>query len=239
MMKASVIITAWGESTTELTAAARGVKLSEDSVLETVLVINNYDKDPRITKEIVDFASGNPDITRWVVCSHNIGVARAWNIGVNLCEGDIYIVLNGDCVLGAGAVEKLLVPFSNKLVGVVGVGGMRSGKKVNTNGLCENVHGFCFALRRATYHDTGGFDNYFSPLADEIEFCARVWDKGWGVFIAEDVNFTHEYRISTKLDEDIIYLGRKLDRRKIDSRNSEYKLKLPWLGKISYKKRGD
>lgn len=235
-MKASVIITAWGETPSELDRAIKGIELSADSVHETVLVINNYDADPARTRKIEEFARSNPEITRWALLSHNIGVARAWNLGAQMCEGEALIILNGDCVLGQGAVCALIEPFSNKFIGVVGVGGWREGVKTTAKGLTEGVFGYCFAVRRRAYEDAGGFDNNFSPLADEAEFCARVWDRGWGVYIAEGVDCKHEYNISEKPHEDIIYFGNKLDRRELDRKNFEYRQSLPWFTKIFHKK---
>lgn len=235
-MKTSIIITAWGEPASGMDKVLKGIALSSAIVHETVLVINNYDNDPKKTKEMTEFASRSPHLTRWAVLSQNIGVVRAWNVGVNMCEGDIVIVLNGDCVLGPDAVRKLVEPFSNPFIGVVGVGGLKEGKKTSSAGLCESIHGYCFAVRRQAYNETGGFDNAFSPLADETEFCARAWEKGWGVYIAEGVDCKHEYNISEKPHEDIVYFGRKLERSELDKQNNDYREGLPWFGKRFYKR---
>jgi GT2 family glycosyltransferase len=97
------------------------------------------------------------------------------------------------------------------------------------------VHGFCFAVRKQVAGDAGGFDNEFTPLADEIEFCARAREKGWGIYVADRVDYEHEYSISEKTTQDIQFFGRVERREEIDRRNNARKLALPWLGRLSYK----
>ncbi len=236
-MKASVIVTAWNEPPNKFIKCLDGIHLSKEFVKEIVVLINKYEEYPKITKELLDLISTNSFITRWASFSQNIGIARVWNIGVHMCEGNVCIILNGDCILGEGAIKKLIEPLANEHIGIVGIGGVKDGQKVNKQGLCENVHGTCIAFRKEIYEKVGGVDNEFSPLCDEVELCARIWKNGYGAYIVEGIDYTHKCNISERPQQDILYFGRQVNRTELDKKNNEYKLSLPWLGRVSYKEK--
>ncbi|MBI2027356.1 MAG: glycosyltransferase [Deltaproteobacteria bacterium] len=234
-MKTSVMVTAWNESILLLEKCLAGIEKNKELVGEVVFVINSYEADLSHTKNLVEFINNRKDVTRFVVVSQNIGIARAWNIGAQLCEGELLMILNGDFILGSGAVSKLLKPFENETIGIVGIGGVRDGRKTDEEGLCDNVHGSGIVIRRSVFIKLGGSDEAFSPICDEVELCSRLWKQGYGSYIAPAVPHFHSPGISRRIHEDILYMGRKIDRAQMEKNNSEYKLSLPWLGRLSYK----
>ena len=117
----------------------------------------------------------------------------------------------------------------------MGVEGCRDGQKTKQPGLCDNVNGSGMAIRRDIFIKLGGANEFFSPICDEIELCARFWREGIGSYIVEGVDFHHEPGISSRIHEDIISMGKKVDRAEMERRNTEYKLNIAWLGRKSYK----
>ncbi|MEO5333856.1 MAG: glycosyltransferase [Magnetococcus sp. YQC-5] len=233
----SFIVTAWGEKTSLLRKALNSVgeQLGEDG--ELLVILNQFEEDPQHTIKLLEVIESIPSVTRWCRISQNSGVVRAWNVGYHLAEGSIVFVMNGDCILQKGAVAAMLETFANPKVGIVGVGGIRDGIKVVTSGPCQAVYGFCFGVRRQTHEQIGGFDVAFSPLADEVEYCARANKAGWEVHIAHGAGFDHTCTISEQTDRDILYFGRLVDRNLLDKANMDYKIGLPWMeGKGTFKK---
>ncbi len=235
--KISIIITAWDEKISLFNKAIKSIGAQCQNDHEIIVVINRYEESPEKTEALLEAVIREPYVTRWCLVSQNSGVARAWNIGVNLSEGSLFLIMNGDCIVGKDALSALLQPFSDPKIGIVGAGGIRHGKRTNLPGPCDNVHGFLFAVRKKVYDDIGPFDNHFSPLADEEEYCRHATENGWGVEIAEGAEYSHEYRISNQVNRNIQYMGRIVERAWLDRRNEERKRGLPWMhGEISFKR---
>ncbi|MBF0154026.1 MAG: glycosyltransferase [Magnetococcales bacterium] len=235
----SFIVTGWGEKPALFRRALNSVVEQLGGEGELIVVLNQLEEDPRHTEKLLAVLEDMAGVTRWCRVSQNSGVARAWNVGYQLAEGAIFFIMNGDCLLKKGAVAALLKSFDQPKVGIVGVGGIRDGRKVDTPGPCQGVHGFLFGVRREAHRQIGEFDTAFSPLADEVEYCARAHKKGWEVHIADGAGFEHTCTISEQTDRDIRHFGRLLDRKTLDQANRDYKIALPWMeGKASFKKQG-
>ncbi len=235
--KISIIITAWDEKISLFSKAIKSIGAQCQNDHEIIVVINRYEESPEKTEALLKAVKSEPHVTRWCLVSQNAGVARAWNVGVHLSEGSLFLIMNGDCIVGKGALSALLQPFSDSKTGIVGVGGIRNGKKTNSPGPCDAVYGFLFAVRKKVYDDIGPFDNHFSPLADEEEYCRHATENGWSVVIAEGAEYSHEYRISNQVNCNIVYMGRTVERAWLDKRNNERKRGLPWMhGEISFKR---
>ncbi len=221
----SIILTAWGENPAAFKENLESICRQMKSTDELIVVLNFYDNDPSITNALQVIIENEERVSRWIRVSQNSGVARAWNIGVNLSEGDSCLIVNGDCLLGENALGLFKQALANENIGVVGVGGVRDGKKkVDSPGLAEAVYGHCFLVRALVFKEVGLFDNEFSPLADELEFCHRVTSAGWGVQIISNVRWEHECTISNQVGRDIIYFGRVINRRVLDENNNKRKL---------------
>ncbi|MBF0426522.1 MAG: glycosyltransferase [Magnetococcales bacterium] len=235
----SFIVTGWGEKPSVLRKALSSVAEQLGDEGELIVILNQFEDDPQQTEKLLAVVQEVSGVTRWVRVSQNSGVARAWNIGYQLAEGGIFFIMNGDCILKKGAVAALLQGFADPRVGVVGVGGIRDGRKVDTPGPCQGVHGFLFGVRRETHRQIGEFDATFSPLADEVEYCARARRGGWEVCIADGAGYEHTCTISEQTDRDIRYFGRLCKRRELDQANLAHKIALPWMeGKASFKEQG-
>ena len=61
---------------------------------EIIVICNGQDK------ELIDFVRSHPQINRYCINSTNVGVARAWNMGAQLADGDLLCYLNDDVAVG-------------------------------------------------------------------------------------------------------------------------------------------
>ncbi len=66
---------------------------------KVIVIFNNE----QVAKEIKD----HPRIDHYAVLKENIGVARAWNVGLDLCRTNTAFILNADLQISNAAVEKL------------------------------------------------------------------------------------------------------------------------------------
>ena len=53
------------------------------------------------------------------------------------------------------------------------------------------VNGACFMVRREVFVDTGGLDEYFFIYAEELDWCARIWESGWTVRFTPQAEMIH------------------------------------------------
>ncbi|MBF0194742.1 MAG: glycosyltransferase [Magnetococcales bacterium] len=227
--KISIIITAWDEKVSMFKKAIRALGTESLPEYEIIAVINRYEDNPEKTQALLEVAKTEPAVSRWCEISQNAGVVRAWNIGVQLAEGDIYLIVNGDCIVKKGCLAAMFKPFSSPKTGIVGVGSVRNKKRSDEPGPCDDVYGFLFALRREVYETAGPFDNGFSPLADEREYCLRAGTKGWIIEVADGAKYFHEYTISEQVDRDIRHMGRHINRKWLDKHNNDRKKDIPWM----------
>jgi GT2 family glycosyltransferase len=112
----SVIIVAAdsGPSLRECVARA----LASDAALE-VVVVDNASSDG--VPQALARAHDNDDHLRVVYNYANLGFGRAVNVGAHTAQGDVLLVLNPDCLLGADTLPRLLeVLRAHPDAGVVG-----------------------------------------------------------------------------------------------------------------------
>lgn len=53
------------------------------------------------------------------------------------------------------------------------------------------VNGACFMVRREVIQQTGGLDTYFFIYAEELDWCARIWEAGWTVRFTPNAEVIH------------------------------------------------
>lgn len=168
----------------------------------------------------------HPRIDKFAHNRHNVGVARAWNIGINHAEGDVVFVLNADLHLGLDVLARLeeyLLELPDAVMVAPG------GDRINPAHFhatarwaagtfaepveVDRVQGFLFALHAQRFHDAGlCFDPRMSPYFNEetdIGLKARAAGlKTWAVPVT---GFEHVWGI-TRSDRRITYFGRPVDR---------------------------
>ena len=71
----------------------------EDMEGDVIVVFNG--------KEVAEHLKGHPRITRYAIMKQNIGVARAWNLGLEIAATPIAFILNADLHVDRSAIDVL------------------------------------------------------------------------------------------------------------------------------------
>lgn len=200
---------------------------------EIVVVCNGVDPQLR------DFIQSHPDIDRYCINSVNVGVARAWNMGAQLADGEVLCYLNDDVSVSEGALESLCDQLlASPEVGQIGPAGSywrdcHHDRFVESQGPVEVdvVSGFCFLIRSSTFHELGGFDVNFSPAGyEEIDLSYRIRKDGLKCVVdpRAQIKHFHHHGVSAQRVE-IAYLGQTVDTETLHERNSAY-FRSKWNG---------
>lgn len=155
----------------------------------------------------------------------NISAAR--NVGIEHSQGDLIAFCDDDAIPEPIWLEHLVVPFSNKSVGIAGgfVRG-RNGidfqwkaQQVNEFGFdkplgledenvgqifgqqgawCPKVQGTNCVFRKSLLTDLGGFDENFKFFLDETDLCYRASSQGWLTAIVPKAEVQHGFSESAR-----------------------------------------
>ena len=179
---------------------------------------------------------GHPRIDKWAIISANAGVARAWNIGLNLAQGQIAFVLNADIRVQLDALRKLgqalaVLPHT----AIAGVGG----EIIDPDSLTpvqalppgafsrivavDKITGYLFALHLGRLWDAGiSFDPRLSPyFFEELDLAGKCHRAGLGVIAVpvDPVLWSHEGGISLR-DQPVRLFGTLVDRARVLAENA-------------------
>lgn len=194
---------------------------------EIIVVCNGTDA------ELQTYIKNDKRIDRYCFNSVNVGVARAWNIGAQLAEGEVLCYLNDDVSVGANALETLTDQLLNaEDIGEIGPAGS-NWKNCQHHSFVEGssdlisadvVSGFCFLLRSSTFHQLGGFDIAYTPAGfEEIDLSYNIRKHGLKCVVNPTVNIKHFHHHGVSAQKvDIHYLGSVINTEDLHHRNKEY-----------------
>lgn len=193
---------------------------------EVIVVCNGADAGLR------DLVQNHPRVDKYVLNSVNAGVARSWNMGAMMAEGETLCFLNDDVEIGPGGLDRLYDSLTtDETAGVVGPRGAVWNGAEHDRWVGEqapedadSVSGFCFMVRTDVFHRVGGFDIAYSPAGfEEIDFCFAVRRLGWHCRVIPGLPITHHHRhgvsASTKA---VTYFNRTIDTKALQQRNKAY-----------------
>ncbi len=193
---------------------------------EVIVVCNGQDQ------ELVDFVSSHSQIHKYCLNSVNVGVARSWNMGAEMAEGDALCFVNDDVEVGKGGAEKLFeVLTGSEDVGQVGpMGALWNGAEhlrfVGETMVeeADAVSGFLFMLRTKAFRQAGGFDPAYSPAGfEEIDMSYTLRKQGWKCLVVPglDIKHHHHHGVSNYRSR-VAYLGKEIDTEELHLRNKAY-----------------
>lgn len=206
---------------------------------EVIVVCNGQDQ------ELVQFVTTHPHITKYCLNSVNVGVARSWNMGAELAEGDVFCYLNDDVSVGKQSIETLCELLLDPQVGEVGPAGSywenlqhHSFVEGKTPVESDVVSGFCFLMRSITFRQLGGFDIEFSPASfEETDFSFRIRQAGLKCLVDPGVDIKHFHHHGVSAQKvDIAYLHKTIDTVTLCERNTAY-FKKKWANGLPSVKR--
>src|SRR5262249_28156091 len=133
--------------------------LERNIELPTEVIVICNGSDPALR----DFVARHTFIDNYAINSVNVGVARAWNMGAMMAEGEVLCFLNDDVGVGPKAIEVLYEALMrDPLIGQVGpkgakwVGG-RHDRFVGETSIedADAISGFLFLIRANLFFEIG------------------------------------------------------------------------------------
>jgi hypothetical protein len=192
--------------------------LQDLSVMEgTVIVVFN-------SRAMADRLKDHPRIDYWAVMSDNVGVARAWNIGLHMAQTPVTFVLNADLHVEAplfDTLERALRELPQ--AAIVGPQGgffhfpsARDLMYFDKGSLTEpmevdDVSGFLFGLRMDVFQRHGiQFDDRYSPCYfEEWDTALQCRRHGWKSYVVPVTEYAHEWSGSIRNLRVIRYLKKE------------------------------
>jgi len=178
----------------------------------------------------------HPRITRHAIMKQNVGVARGWNIGLNMAESETVFILNADVHIGPDAVSAVESGLMNlPLAACVGPQGAfvdfhlcrdycYFGKGSFEHPLeVDAVSGFFFAINRRLFSENGlQFENGFTPCYSE-EWDIGLQSKMAGLknYIVPTTAYDHHWSGTIRALHSIPYMGRDEKAGDISLRNRQ------------------
>ncbi len=176
--------------------------------------------------EVFNDLRDHPRIDKFSFNKHNVGVARAWNMGINQAEGETIHILNADLKISVPMLyrlERWLLTLPDALC--VGVSAhwtnfqtLKETKALNTGSFAEpieadQVSGQLFSLHARRLHDAGiSFDPRLSPyFGEETDLAIKARQSGYKIYAVPETDFVHTWGIS-KRDRPILCFGRPVHR---------------------------
>ena len=145
----------------------------------------------------------------------NLGFPIAVNQGIKAAKGEVIVLLNNDCIVSQGWLERLLYhldsysivsPVTNYCAGMQLVTipvyqdeqeFYREAEKWSESHTGESqevnwIIGFCMAFKKSLWEEIGPFDESLWPCSgEEIIFCLESKKRGYKVAIARDIYIHH------------------------------------------------
>lgn len=194
--------------------------------------------------EVAEQLKGHPRITRYAIMKQNIGVARAWNVGLEMAKTPIVFILNADLHVEQEAIDTLgnyLYSLPNAAcVGPQGSffdfsltrdykyfdkGGFRSPLEVDA------ISGFFFALKLQYFNEKIiRFENDFTPCYfEEWDLGLQIKQAGLKSYIVPTTAYDHHWSGSIRALSEIRYYEKAETAEEILSRNRKLFLN-KWRG---------
>lgn len=187
--------------------------------------------------ETAEQLKDHPRIDHYAVLSSNIGVSRAWNIGLNIARTPVSFILNSDLAISYQTVrtlENALAKYED--AAVTGPEGSffnfftsadyehfrKSGFVIPY--VVDAVSGFLFAVKTELFNSgILKFDNTFTPCYfEEWDLGLQVRAAGLKSYIVPAFGYDHEFSIVKQKDRKIAFYNEVEPVGSIHARNREY-----------------
>lgn len=208
-----------------------------ESIPGQVIVVFN---DPKIAEEL----RTHPRIDHYIIMQRNVGVSRAWNVGLDVAESPTVFILNADLHVNSetiNAMEKGLWELDR--AACVGP----QGSFVNFQLCCDHLYfdkgtfsepnevdavsGFLFCVKRELFDSaTLKFEAAFSPCYfEEWDLGLQIKIAGLKSYVIPTVGYDHHWSGTIRALRTIPYLGREETAGEILLRNREL-FQTKWRG---------
>jgi GT2 family glycosyltransferase len=184
-MKYSIVIpslTKDEEHKKVLETCLKSVSLNSDSC-EVILVDDGSPVD----------ITGYNEVDKYLRHDPNRGIARSWNDGCVMAEGEYVAIINDDITVQKGWLDKLANALdfdTDYWVAAPGVTGKQTGTGIEED--YKWFPGYCFMLKKETLVSMGGFDEQFSPFNyEDTDMWTRILQLGAKLVRNYSTEITH------------------------------------------------
>jgi len=183
---------------------------------EVIIVFNN--------EEVANQIKNHPRISHYAVLKNNVGVSRAWNIGLNISRTRYTFILNADLKVSGGAIDALLTQIQSlDKAAVVGPQGaffdfemlkdyffLEKGS-FNLPIKVDAVSGFFFLVDNELFNKYGlSFDNRYTPCyREEWDMGLQIRRAGLNCYAVPTVDYDHEWSGSIRSYKKIKYYNQE------------------------------
>jgi 2-polyprenyl-3-methyl-5-hydroxy-6-metoxy-1,4-benzoquinol methylase len=195
---------------------------------EVIIIFNSLDMAEKL--------KNHPRIDYYAIMNENVGVSRAWNIGLNISQTPVTFILNSDLHLEKQSVdrlEKYLLEIKN--AAIVGPQGSffhyESGQDLhyfdkgsfNYPIEVDAVSGFFFAVKTEYFNSgTLKFDNQYSPCYfEEWDLGLQIKFAGLKSYVVPVTGYEHEWSGSIRALRMIRYMKKEETAGQIHERNKK------------------
>lgn len=193
---------------------------------DVIVIFNN--------EQVADELKRHPRITRYAIMKENIGVARAWNVGIQMAATPVVFILNADLHLLPESVETLenaLLSLEN--AACVGPQGSFVDIPLTRDHLyfdkgtfdqpiaVDAVSGFYFAVKLEHFSDKLLiFENAYTPCYfEEWDLGLQIKRAGLSSYIVPTTGYDHHWSGSIRALREISTFGRSETAGEILQRN--------------------
>lgn len=207
-MKISVIIPVWNGATV-LAACLNALKKYSNPEQTEIICVDNASADDSAAL----VRTQHPDV-QLISQPVNLGFAGGVNAGMAAANGELFVLLNQDCLVSSGWLESLRATFAaNPTCGIAGAvleddaGAINHAGALITRPLGYGEHiqkpptqdtavdyvtGAIFAISRPVWERIGGMDEDFYPAYyEESDYCYRARRHGFETFLSAGAHGRH------------------------------------------------
>lgn len=209
-----------------LAEVLRDVKDNISAAKEVILICNGT------SPELRWFVEHESGADKYALNSTNVGVARAWNMGAMMAEGDALCFINDDVAAGRGAIDTLYQELmADPAIGEVGPKGARwagtshdryVGQTAKED--ADAISGFLFMMRTNIFFAVGGFDVNYTPAGfEEIDMSFAIRRHGFRCTVIPHLDVAHHgcHGVSSSAAP-IQYFNQSIGARELHARNRAY-----------------
>jgi len=207
-MRISVIIPVWNGASV-IARCLKALFENSESDLFEVICVDNFSSDGSASL----IADAYPQV-RLLRQPVNLGFAGGVNVGIEAADGDIFILLNQDCIVQPGWITPLLQVLESSTNVIIG------GVLLNQEGMIDHagaiirraeavgvhitavdsihpypveyVSGAVFAFHRSVWETVGRFDEGFYPAYyEDADYCLRARRYGIEILCVPQVQVVH------------------------------------------------
>jgi len=204
---------------------------------EVICIINNAD--------MFSFLKDHPRVDKYCLNSHNPGVSRSWNMGINMAEGDYVYILNADLHVSEKGINKLEMNLE-LLHNAVMVGPEGSDLQFVDNSLSvlnhykkgsfgmpeltDNISGFFMVIHANRFREAGlQFDYQFTPcFMEEWDIGFQIKQSGMSCYVVPLDDYDHVWGVSEDRGQSIRYFNTSGTRDEIMRENAD-RLREKWF----------